>query len=148
MAREQTSPRLRPSRAGAEEELPDTTRGGAPPSSNLVFVRTRQAKDLDARFSELVEECWPFHEAVIRELDVKVVLCFGHRCGKAVRERLGAHSLVDEFVEQNDRGWKSYAHATPDGAMSVLTLTHPTRAACETPAADPTPLVRKALGWR
>ena len=148
MAGEQTSPRLRPSRAGAKEELPDTTHGGAPPSSNLVFERTRLAKDLDARFSELVEQCWPFHKGVIRELGVKVVLTFGHRCGKAVRERLGADTLADEFVEQNDRRWKSYAHTTPDGALSVLTLTHPSRAAWENPAADPTSLVRRALGWR
>ena len=77
---------------------------GRVPSSNVVFVRTARESDLAAQFLPLAELCWPFHEAVIRALEVRVVLCFGQRCGNWVRRRLDAEEKpVDEFVERNER---------------------------------------------
>ncbi len=118
---------------------------GNVPSSNLIFVRSTQAADLNHHFSELADLCWSFHETVIKTLGVNTVLCFGRRCGKQVRRRLDAHIFVEEFLEKNDRGWKSCWHTSEDGKFSVLTLTHPSRAAWQNPETDPTPLVRKAL---
>jgi len=57
------------------------------PASSLVFTRTRSESDLKADFESLAALCWPFHEAVIRTLGVKVVICFGKRAGESVRRQ-------------------------------------------------------------
>ena len=51
----------------------------------------------------------------------------------------------DTSVEANARGWASETHAASDGRW-VVTVTHPGLADWRNPAADPTPLVRAALG--
>lgn len=84
------------------------------------------------------------HQRVIERLKVRTVLCMGKVCGEWGRMRLGTDREIGEFVEQNDRGWRSVAHATPDG-IAVVTATHPAIASWVHPATDPTPLVMKTL---
>ena len=36
------------------------------PASNVVFVRSRRESSLDGNFEALANQCWPFHEYVIR----------------------------------------------------------------------------------
>lgn len=114
------------------------------PMSNLVFERTRSAEDLKDRLDELAGACWPFHAAVIARLNVRTILCMGKDAGNWVRRRLGAHELLGEFVEKNDRRWKSTAHVGPAG-LAVVTATHPAIASWRHESTDPTPLVRAAL---
>jgi hypothetical protein len=113
------------------------------PASNLVF--SRSAREADLRdFGPIAELCWPFHGAVIERLGVRVILCFGNRCGKWVRRRLNADRYVDGFIEQNGRQWKSYLHCN-SGGLLIITARHPSVADWTTPSADPTPLVELAL---
>jgi hypothetical protein len=117
---------------------------GHVPASNLIFLRSSQQEDIEDRFVDLAESCWPFHEAVIRRLGVRVVLCFGHLCGEWIRIRLQADERAGEFIEENNRRWRSTAFTSPDGIV-VVRATHPSRADWTTPEADPTPLVRQML---
>lgn len=114
------------------------------PASNVVFVRTRDEAALTAESSRLIRECWPVHQTVIETLGVRIIVCFGGTAGAWVRQRLSAIELVDEFIEQNARGWKSTAYRARDGRV-VVTVTHPGRADWRNPKSDPTPLVRRAL---
>jgi len=114
------------------------------PASNVAFVRSPGEADLASEKSTLIAQCWPVHLAVIESLGVDTVLCFGKTAGEWVREGLSAHSLIDEFVEANNRRWMSTAHAAADGRV-VITATHPSRVDWRNAAADPTPLVTRAL---
>ena len=114
------------------------------PASNVVFVRTTNEATLNAEKRSLLGACWPLHHAVIEQLSVRTVLCFGGTAGGWVREALGAHEPVDSFVEGNARRWRSSAHLNEAG-LCVITATHPSRANWENPLADPTPLVERML---
>ena len=114
------------------------------PASNVVFVRSRREADLVSEKRDLLTACWPVHQAVIERLRVRVVACFGGTAGRWARDTLGAHEKVGEFVENNLRRWSSTDHRNSAG-LHVLTLTHPSIAAWNVAATDPTPLVRAAL---
>lgn len=114
------------------------------PASCLVFSRTRAESDIAKEFDRLAALCWPFHEAVIRTLGVKVVVCFGKSAGEFVRRQYGAHREIDHFTERNNRGWRSTTHRAP-GGLKIVTVTHPSRADWRNPLADVSPLVARAL---
>lgn len=114
------------------------------PASNVVFVRSARESDLQGEKQALLDACWPVHQAVIETLGVRTVLCLGGTAGSWVRERLGAHTCAGKFVENNNRRWTSEAHLNGAG-IAVVTLTHPSIAAWQVPATDPTPLVLKML---
>lgn len=115
------------------------------PTSNVVFVRTRDEAALKQEKNELLNACWPVHQAVIDSLKVRAIVCFGGTAGRWARDKIGANQLFDSFKETNARGWTSEAHRASDGRL-VVTVTHPGRADWRNPAADPTPLIRRALG--
>ncbi|MCA9863520.1 MAG: hypothetical protein R2853_11380 [Thermomicrobiales bacterium] len=117
---------------------------GRVPSSNLIFARSARQIDLKGHERELADVCWAFHERVISQLDINVVLCFGQTSGEYVRRKFGAHELVETFVEKNARGWKSRSYRNPSGT-GVVIATHPSIAAWNTSAADPTDLVEHLL---
>ena len=117
---------------------------GRVPSSNLIFVRTAREVDLKGSGRELADACWVFHERVINTLNIDVVLCFGRTSGDYVRRKLGADELVETFVEDNRRGWKSQSFRNRTGT-GVVVATHPSIAAWNTSAADPTHLVEHLL---
>lgn len=114
------------------------------PASNVVFVRSPTEAKLEANKSELLDACWPVHEAVIGSLGCRVIICLGGTAGRWVRERVGADEECDKFRETNRRGWTSVAHQSPDGIF-VCTLTHPGRVDWRNPEADPTPMVKRVL---
>jgi hypothetical protein len=114
------------------------------PTSNVVFVQSRNEQHLEHEKAELLEACWPLHDAVINELGVRTVLCFGGTAGRWVCEKLGADALVDSFQETNKRGWTSKSHRNSDG-LQVVTVTHPSRVDWRNPMADPTPLVERVI---
>ena len=116
----------------------------AVPASNVVFVRSATEAALAAEKASLLAQCWPVHDAVIRQLRVRTILCLGATSGRWTREVIGADRLIDRFQEENARGWTSEAHVAPDG-RAVVTVTHPGRADWRNAAADPTPLVRAVL---
>lgn len=98
------------------------------PASDLVFVRSRQAKDLDKR-RELMDECWPFHRVVMEQLRVRVVLCLYKEVGEFVRPKVGAFpNPVDEVVQQSRSGKMTYrwqCFRAPNG-LRIVQVTRPT----------------------
>lgn len=114
------------------------------PASCLIFSRTRGESDLAGIFDRLADLCWPFHQEVVDSLGVDVIVCFGKKTGAYVRTRLDAHHQIDQFVEENNRGWTSHTHLGRDG-RKVVSVTHPSRADWRNPAADVSPLVARAL---
>jgi hypothetical protein len=114
------------------------------PASNLIFVRSARAKDLQPEFNQLAQACWPFHARVIEELGVSTILCFGRRCGNWVRKQLDAHNPTGEFIEQNARRWRNSAY-TSDNGITVIIATHPSIADWTNPATDPSQLVAQSL---
>ncbi|WP_426029489.1 hypothetical protein [Caulobacter sp. DWP3-1-3b2] len=116
----------------------------AVPASNVVFVRSARESDLKREKADLLHACWPVHQAAIQALGVGVIACMGHTAGTWAREMLGAHDLVESWSEANGRRWMSCTHVGPSG-VQVVTLTHPSIAAWNTAAADPSALVANAL---
>jgi hypothetical protein len=114
------------------------------PASNLVFARSAGEDSFEGNMVAMAHETWPFHQAVIKHLGVRVVVCFGQTAGNFVRGRLGAHQEVDTFIEDNRRGWRSTLHQQP-GGIHVATLSHPSKAKWSVPQTDPSALVKRAL---
>lgn len=120
---------------------------GEVPASNLVFQRSTRESVIDGNMLELSGLCWPFHQAVIDRLKIRTVVCFGKTAGNFVRKQLRANQLMSEFIEKNERRWKSRLFINGTG-LTVIEATHPSIADWTAPATDPTELVRKALASR
>jgi len=115
------------------------------PMSNLIFERSRSVADLHGREGALAQACWPMHEAVLRTLRIRVVLCLGGKCGNWVCKKVGATTQVGGFVETYPkRHWASKAWRNSDG-LHVVVVTHPSITNWLDEAADPTPLVSTCL---
>lgn len=117
---------------------------GSVPCSNLVFARSSREGDLKNEIATLLDLCWPFHVHVIETVQPKVILCFGKTAGTYVRKKIGAHELTDEFIEKNNRRWRSQTYTNTQG-ISVVVATHPSIADWTNQNSDPTPLVVHAL---
>ena len=117
---------------------------GEVPSSNIVFVRSRREDQLKGDMAALAETCWPFHGRVIDQLRPKVVLCFGKTSGRFVCKKLEASKQIDQFVETNNRRWRSRTFASARGKI-VIVATHPSIANWTASDTDPSDLVRRAL---
>lgn len=114
------------------------------PASNVIFSRSPRAAHIIGGAIQLAKACWRFHQSVIAELNVRVIVCFGRDASNWVCARLNATRQVGEFVERNQRGWPSRAFENNEG-VSVLALTHPSVADWANPATDPTELVLSAM---
>lgn len=97
------------------------------PASNVVFVRSRTEATLAHEKRGLLAACWPVHARVIERLQIRTIVCLGTTAGEWVRETVGATLCLDEFRENNNRGWRSQTHGNKHG-LQVVTLTHPSRA--------------------
>lgn len=118
---------------------------GSVPASNLVFVRSaREAHIERAEMAAMADACWPFHQQVIARLQPRVLVCFGQTAGNYVRRRLGAAQMIDQFVERNNRRWRSLTFLGA-GGVKVVVATHPSIANWSVSATDITPLVQEAL---
>ena len=118
---------------------------GEVPASNIVFIRSERKATLEGDFSRLASECWPFHQAVIESLKIRVVVCLGGDAGEEVRTRIGAVTPVGEFIEKNNRRWGNRAYMNRSG-LTVAVLTHPSIVDWTVPSTDPTGLLLKVLG--
>lgn len=114
------------------------------PASNVIFSRSRRVSSIPGGAAQLADVCWRFHQAVIAELGPRIIVCFGRHTGNWVRARLNASRQVGEFVENNQRRWRSRAFENHEG-VSVLVLAHPSVADWTNPATDPTELVLRAM---
>ena len=115
------------------------------PASNIIFVRSRRAREIAETRNAMAAVCWPFHLKVIDDLKIKSIVCFGQDAGWWVRRQLKAIRKVGEFVEQNKRRWSSTAFTSDEG-RTVVTLPHPSIADWTSPPSDPTEFVREAIG--
>lgn len=114
------------------------------PSSNLCFVRSRTENLISKDLPYYMEQCWKFHEKVISELGIRVVLCFGKTTGRFVCYKLAAHEFIESISEKNRRAWKSSAYKNQRGQVIII-ATHPSRADWTNPLSDPSELVIKML---
>lgn len=112
------------------------------PVSNVIFERSRREIDISSGIIKNLESCWRFHEAVIQELKIQVVICLGKTAGHWVRKMVGADFCVDCFEEQNDRGWISFAHRN-SADLRIVTLTHPSVVRWCSPPSDPSDMVKR-----
>jgi hypothetical protein len=114
------------------------------PASNVCFVRSPREKNISKDLNYYIELCWPFHQKIINDLEIKVVLCFGQTAGNIVKKKLEAHEQIDEFIETNDRNWKTRVFKNKKGQI-VISATHPSIADWTNPNTDPSTLVKKYL---
>lgn len=117
---------------------------GTVPSSNVIFERTDDQEDLGSRWRALAQKCWPMHEAVIKDLKIRTIVCFGRVAGKFVREQLAAHRRLGAFVEKNNRRLATEAFENADG-IAVIVATHPSRIAWNSPDSDPSEFIRSVM---
>lgn len=116
---------------------------GLVPASNLIFERTSRESHLKNKY-DLAAKCWSFHELVIETLQPKVILCFGKYTGNFVAEKLGAKDeYCEPWVENNHRRWQATARSS--GKPIVVTAPHPSIAAWNVPATDPSEYIGKLL---
>ena len=117
---------------------------GEVPASNLFFVRSSELKKIEGDEKVLAAQCWPFHQSVIYDLRVRVVVCFGKEASNFLRRHLNTYPHPDaKFI--NGHGWGSYTYRNARGQI-VVALSHPSRGAHWTkPGYDPTDLVLNAL---
>ncbi len=113
---------------------------GEVPAGMLIFQRSKR----DEEKKELAEDCWPFNEAVISTLKVRVVVCLGIKVGEFVSKKLDAQPTDDYFTEDNRRRWKSRTYKSP-GGLYVVALTSPSLVDWTKRKTDPTELVQRAL---
>ena len=119
------------------------------PASNLFFRSSSTSDRIERRQrGTFTRACWPFHEAVVANLNIRVVVCLSKEADRWVRKQMGASERVDEFVENNDRKWRSWVHKSKATGRIVIGLTHPSRAHWTKPETDPTGLVVNALKGR
>jgi Uracil DNA glycosylase superfamily len=117
---------------------------GHVPCSNLVFARSRREVDMGFEMKTLADLCWPFHESTIERLRPRAVLCFGKTAGNYVRKKVGANTLHAEFVELNNRRWRSQVFVSGAG-LKIVVATHPSIADWSATSTDPTQLIRESL---
>ena len=119
---------------------------GAVPASNLIFVRSKTAADLAPKSNHLQDLCWGFHQAVIGQLRVQVILCWGGQAAAGIKKKTGAQELADHFIatagHPSHRKNLCYSNAA---GRKVIQLAHPSWSPWTNPAADPTDLVKRAL---
>jgi hypothetical protein len=114
------------------------------PASNLVFKRSVNAEKLKER-NRLKDLCWPFHQQVIKALGIRVIICLGHETGEYVSSKFRKMEQINVFVEQNKRKWKSTVAVSKVDRVTIISLTHPSRADWTKPETDPSTLVLKTL---
>ena len=117
---------------------------GEVPASNVIFQRSRRESNIKKELKRMADECWPFHEAILQSLTPKAILCFGNTAGDIVRKIVGATTLIDEFLEDNNRGWRSRAYENVSGTK-VIVPTHPSIADWTSPNTDPTPMIKRVI---
>ena len=117
---------------------------GNVPASNIIFLRSSREDQLEGDVLELASQCWPFHQAVIEKLGVRVIVCLHGTATNWVCNQIGPHTQVDDFTERNGRRWRSRTYLSTAG-LTVVGLTYPGIADWTTQATDPTHLVLRAL---
>ncbi|HIF50392.1 MAG TPA: hypothetical protein EYQ42_02465 [Thiotrichaceae bacterium] len=117
---------------------------GKVPASNVIFQRSRRESNIKHELRQLADECWPFHQAILEELEPKAILCFGNTAGDIVRKIVGANKQIDEFIETNNRRWRSRAYQGSSG-IKVIVPTHPSIADWTASDTDPTAMIKRVL---
>lgn len=112
------------------------------PSSNVIFVRTRDGASLRSEEKNLSERCWRFHEEAMRNVQPRAVVCMGTQAGEIIRKRMGFEGRPTcAFVEDNRREWQSRLWLA-DGKPMLFALTHPSVADWTARRTDPSSWVR------
>lgn len=121
---------------------------GRVPSSNLVFGQSPTTSEYKGNINTAKEICWPFHEAVIRSLKPKVILCMGGDVGWFVRFKTGALETASKAaaLPGYESHWSgAYRGQLMGNDLTVVSAWHPTYRPWYGDRWDPTPLVREAL---
>ena len=113
------------------------------PASNVVFQRSKSKPRPKEKFELLASECWPFHEAVIRDLEVRVIVCF-RGADNFVRHKVDARMKVDKNDKSADKMERSYSYVNSEG-LTVVVVPHPSHNDWENPEGDPSELIKRAL---
>lgn len=114
------------------------------PASNVCFVRSPREINIADRIKDYMDSCWSLHQNVIDYLEIKTILCLGKTAGNYVRLKLGANILIDEFVEDNNRKWKTQVYRN-DKKQIVIVATHPSIADWTNKKTDISELVKKYI---
>ena len=118
---------------------------GEIPASNVIFVRSQRESYIRSEIHQLFQDCWPFHQKVIEELKPKAILCFGKTAGKLIRQKLNANKLIDEFIEENNRKWRTQAFINNEG-IKIIVAAHPSVADWRAQDTDPSKMIQRVLG--
>ena len=116
------------------------------PVSNVVFPRTVSEYELGNNFLTLANQCWAFHESVINNLNIKVILCFGQTAGYHVATKLNVIQKHTDltFTETNKRKYVTETFSNIVGQYVIIT-THPSRVNWKSKDCDPSDVVKKVL---
>lgn len=119
---------------------------GEVPASNIIFQRSKRESNIKHEVQRLASVCWPFHQIVLDTLKPKAILCFGNTAGRFIRKQVSAKKQIDEFIETNNRKWRSRAFQNLNG-VKVIVLTHPSIADWSAVDTDPSDMVLRAINY-
>ncbi len=114
------------------------------PASNICFVRSPRESHIADKINDYMDLCWSLHQNVIDQLEIKTILCLGKTAGKYTRSKIDANVLIDEFVENNNRKWKTQVYKN-DKNQIVIVATHPSIADWTNEKTDISKLVKKYI---
>ena len=115
---------------------------GKVPASNLIFVRSPTAAALGAKSKPLAEMCWPFHQAVIEQLGVRIILCFGVKAAEFVKRETAAETHVKTFMDGGRVQGNCFKN---NQGLKVIQVTHPSPRSWRLPLPALFNFVKRAL---
>lgn len=100
-------------------------------ASNLVFVRSRSAVELDDNDS-LLQRCWPTHELILDIVRPRCIVSFGGEVSRFISSQ-GLALCAAEFFPSGHGSWEcSYSRISLRGRETVLiSLPHLSRYAID-----------------
>lgn len=114
------------------------------PASNMCFVRSPRESNIAREIKDYMDLCWSLHQNVIDQLEIKTILCLGKTAGKYTRSKINANILINEFVENNNRKWKTQVYKNNKNQI-VIVATHPSIADWTNEKTDISELVKKYI---
>lgn len=114
------------------------------PASNLFFARSSRADHHPAELKQQwKEECWPFHEHVVKSLDIEIVMCIGKDTADFVlgRDSFSKHRPTSTSFTST-MGLRRISQKYDGPGVRVVRLGHTSSTSWLGVERDPSPYVR------
>ena len=114
------------------------------PASNIVFVRTKNAKDLKDK-DKLANDCWPLHRKVISQIQPILILSMGRAAQRILQEKTRSFEKSCSIRTGNGKNYLAEIFRNERGCL-YASVVHSSRANKWTNAnSDPSNVIGRVL---